>query len=62
MVVDVVSGVKIDREPRIRIIADLINEKFSLHLSQCSVELYDPGAYAAGVRTKPPFQLELRNF
>ena len=29
---------EIDREPRMHIIADLSNEKFSLHLSQYSVE------------------------
>ena len=35
------SEENVDREPRIHVIADLSNEKFSLHLSQCSVELYD---------------------
>ena len=38
--VRVESGEKIDREPRMDIMADLSNEKFSLHLSQCSVELH----------------------
>ena len=37
---DVDSGEKIDREPRMHIMADLRREKFSLHLSQCRVELY----------------------
>ena len=36
---DVESGEKIDHKPQIHIIADLSNEKFSLHLSQYSVEL-----------------------
>ena len=31
---DVDSGEKIDREPRMHIMADLRSEKFSLHLSQ----------------------------
>ena len=38
----VVGGVangEVDREPRMHIMADLIKEKFNLHLSQCSVEL-----------------------
>ena len=34
-----VSGVKVERELRRHIMADLKREKFSLHLSQCSVEL-----------------------
>ena len=33
-----VSGVKVEREPRRHVMADLKREKFSLHLSQCSVE------------------------
>ena len=37
---DVESGEKVDCEPRMHIMADLSNEKFSLHLSQCNVELY----------------------
>ena len=37
---DVDSGEKIDREPRMHIMADLGSEKFSLHLSLCKVELY----------------------
>ena len=36
---DVESGEKVDREPRMHIMADLSNEKFSLHLSQYNVEL-----------------------
>ena len=35
---DVESGEKIDREPRMHIMADLSSEKFSLHLSQCNVQ------------------------
>ena len=35
----VANGEKVDREPRMHIMADLIKEKFNLHLSQCSVEL-----------------------
>ena len=35
---DVECGEKIDREPRMHIMADLSNEKFSLHLSQCNVD------------------------
>ena len=35
-----VDTVMTDREPRMHIMADLNNEKFSLHRSQCSVELY----------------------
>ena len=31
-----VSGVKVEREPRRQIMADLKRETFSLHLSQCS--------------------------
>ena len=34
------SGQRRDREPRMHIIADLSSEKFSLHLSQYSVELH----------------------
>ena len=30
---------KTDREPRMHIMADLSNEKFNLHLSQCSAEM-----------------------
>ena len=30
---DVESGEKVDREPRMHIMADLSNEKFSLHLN-----------------------------
>ena len=30
---------KIDREPRMHMMADRSNEKFNRHLSQCSVEL-----------------------
>ena len=37
---EVESAEKIDRDPRMHIMADLSNEKFSLHLSQCNVELY----------------------
>ena len=37
---------KTDREPRIHIMADL-REKFSLHLSQCSVELYSLPCFSA---------------
>ena len=37
---DVESREKVDREPRMHIMADLSKEKFSLHLSQCNVELY----------------------
>ena len=37
---DVESGEKVDREPRMHIMADLSNEKFSLHISQYNVELY----------------------
>ena len=33
---DVESREKIDREPRMHIMADLSKEKFSLHLSQCN--------------------------
>ena len=33
------SGEKVDREPRMHIMGDLIKEKFNLHLRQCSVEL-----------------------
>ena len=33
------SGEMVDLEPRMHMMADLIKEKFSLHLSQCSVEL-----------------------
>ena len=36
---DVEFGKKIDCEPRMHIIADLSNVKFSLHLSQYNVEL-----------------------
>ena len=40
---DSVGGVveKVDLEPRMHMIADLSSEKFNLHLSQCSVELYE---------------------
>ena len=33
-------GEKIDREPRMHMMADCSSEKFSQHLSQCNVELY----------------------
>ena len=36
---DVESGEKVNCKPRMHIMADLSNEKFSLHLSQCSIEL-----------------------
>lgn len=42
-----VSGVKVEREPRRHIIADLKREKFSLHLSQCNVELYGLPCFSA---------------
>ena len=38
---------KIDREPRMHIMAHLSNEKFSLHLSQWSVELYGLPCFSA---------------
>ena len=44
---DVESGEKIDREPRMHIMADLSSEKFSLHLSQWSVELYGLPCFSA---------------
>ena len=44
---DVDSGEKIDREPRMHIMADLRSEKFSLHLSQCKVELYALPCFSA---------------
>ena len=44
---DVESEENLDREPRIHVIADLSNETFSLHLSQCSVELYDLPCFSA---------------
>ena len=44
---DVESEENMDLEPRIHVIADLSNEKFSLHLSQCSVELYDLPCFSA---------------
>ena len=36
---DVESGKKVAREPRMHIMADLSNGKFSLHLSQYSIIL-----------------------
>ena len=44
---DVESREKIDREPRMHIMADLSKEKFSLHLSQCNVELYGLPCFSA---------------
>ena len=44
---DVESGEKIDREPRMHIMADLSSEKFSLHLSQCNVQLYALPCFSA---------------
>ena len=44
---DVESGEKVDREPRMHIMADLSNEKFSLHLSQYNVELYGLPRFSA---------------
>ena len=44
---DVDSGEKIDREPRMHIMADLRREKFSLHISQCRVELYALPCFSA---------------
>ena len=44
---DVESGEKVDREPRMHIMADLSNEKFSLHLSQYNVELYGLPCFSA---------------
>ena len=42
------TGQKIDREPRMHIMADLSSEKFSLHLSQCrNVELYGLPCFSA---------------
>ena len=46
---DSVGGVveKVDLEPRMHMIADLSSEKFNLHLSQCSVELYEFPRFSA---------------
>ena len=44
---DVESGEKVDREPRMHIMANLSNEKFSLHLSQYNVELYGLPCFSA---------------
>ena len=44
---DVESWEKIDREPRMHIMADLSNKKFSLHLSQCNVKLYGLPCFSA---------------
>ena len=38
---------KVDLEPRMHMIADLSSEKFDLHLSQCSVELYEFPRFSA---------------
>ena len=38
---------KMDREPRRHMMADLSKEKFSLHLSQCSVLLYGLPCFSA---------------
>ena len=40
---------KVDLEPRMHMIADLSSEKFNLHLSQCSVELYEFPRFSARV-------------
>ena len=44
---DVDSGKKIDREPRMHLMADFKSEKFILHLSQCRVELYALPCFSA---------------
>ena len=44
---DIDSGEKIDCEPQMHIMADLRSEKFSLHLSQCKVELYALPCFSA---------------
>ena len=44
---DVECGEKIDHEPQMHIMADLSNKKFSLHLSQCNVELYGLPCFSA---------------
>ena len=46
---DSVGGIveKVDLEPRMHMIADLSSEKFNLHLSQCSVELYEFPRFSA---------------
>ena len=44
---DVGSGKKTDCEPLMHMMADLSNEKFSPHLSQCSVELYGLPCFSA---------------
>ena len=42
-----VTGVKVEREPRRHIMADLKREKFTLHPSQCNVELYGLPCFSA---------------
>ena len=47
MGLDVELEERTDREPRTHMIADLSSEKFSLHLSQYSVELYGLPCFSA---------------